>query len=79
MTLVLFNLFHDLFQNSKWFLLRLEKAVPSFTDSVRPVCLAVPDFIDYPPCPDISMVFFCFFFQLKHGKSVALKNFLKTI
>ncbi|XP_023329718.1 uncharacterized protein LOC111702305 [Eurytemora carolleeae] len=36
-------------------LIRLEKAVASFTDSVRPVCLAVPDFIDYPPCPDVSL------------------------
>ncbi|XP_023329707.1 uncharacterized protein LOC111702294 [Eurytemora carolleeae] len=36
-------------------LIRLEKAVPSFTDSVRPVCLAVPDLVDYPPCPDISL------------------------
>ncbi|XP_023341123.1 melanization protease 1, partial [Eurytemora carolleeae] len=36
--------------------LRLEKAVESFSDTIRPVCLAVPDFIDYPPCTDNSMV-----------------------
>ena len=35
---------------------RLEKAVASFTDSVRPVCLATPDFIDFPPCTDASVV-----------------------
>ncbi|XP_023346590.1 uncharacterized protein LOC111715491 [Eurytemora carolleeae] len=36
-------------------LIRLEKAVASFTDSVRPVCLATPDFIDFPPCTDASV------------------------
>ena len=71
MTLLLSKHFHDLFQNSKWFLQRLEKAVPFFTDSVRPVCLAVPDLIDYPPCPDISLVVFLLFFQLNHGNLVS--------
>ena len=75
MTLVLFNLFHDSFQNSKWFLLRLEKAVPSFTDSVRPVCLAVPDFIDYPPCPDVSLVVLL----LLSNKTVGFSHSFKSV
>ena len=56
MTFFKFIISNVSFQILKWFLQRLEKAVASFTDSVRPVCLAVPDFIDYPPCPDVSLV-----------------------
>ena len=56
MTFFKFIIANVSFQIVKWFLQRLEKAVASFTDSVRPVCLAVPDFIDYPPCPDVSLV-----------------------
>ena len=56
MTFFKFIIFNVSFQILKWFLQRLEKAVASFTDSVRPVCLAVPDFIDYPTCPDVSLV-----------------------
>jgi len=37
-------------------LIRLEKAVPNFTPYIKPVCLAKPDAVDFPPCPDISVV-----------------------
>jgi hypothetical protein len=36
-------------------LVRLEKAIPNFTPSIKPVCLAKPDAPDFPPCPDISV------------------------
>lgn len=35
---------------------RLARAIPAFSDSVRPICLATPDLADYPPCPDMAVV-----------------------
>lgn len=35
--------------------IRLAKAVESFSESLRPVCLAKPDSIDMPPCTDNSV------------------------
>jgi len=35
-------------------LLRLEKAIPSFSETLRPVCLARPDQQDLPLCSDVS-------------------------
>ena len=37
-------------------LFRLAGAIPAFSDSVRPICLATPDLADYPPCPDMAVV-----------------------
>ena len=34
---------------------RLEKAI-TFSSTVAPICLATPEVVDSPPCPDTSMV-----------------------